>query len=373
MKIFTLTLWCFALSLGLAGQKFTRIVGQNWANSKWNDDTRSSLTYNARGLVWTILEEELKAGSGEWIKESFVTIDYYDDGKQKQIVMQTWNNGTWLNESMLSFTYIHGKLEYETFNKWDNSVWTPESRVKSNYDAGMNLISQLHEVWDNDINNWAAFSRTTYTNLPNGKAKEALTQNWDEDLDDWVDSSKDIYTYSGNFLVESLQQLNAGDDWMNFSREIFTYTAQGLERTRTNERWGFFTSNWEKQDSTTTSYNAKGDIVEELEHEWNIQTHKWDINYRTLYFYDVSTSIAGVRSVDVSVFPNPADDNLNLLVKNGGRNTGYSISDLTGRVVLSGIVTNDDSKIDVSKLLPGYYFVRLQHNGNSMVIKFIKR
>ena len=57
-------------------------------------------------------------------------------------------------------------------------------------------------------------------------------------------------------------------------------------------------------------------------------------------------------SRSVPVFPNPADDRINLI---DGLGKGYRIHNSMGEVVASGV--NDGSSIDVSYLIAGNYYI----------------
>ncbi len=74
------------------------------------------------------------------------------------------------------------------------------------------------------------------------------------------------------------------------------------------------------------------------------------------------------KQVQFSVFPNPTVDRVQI----GGElseNTPYRISDITGKIAMSGIY-NSANTIDVSALSPGVYVIGL--DGYSSVAKFVK-
>jgi hypothetical protein len=68
------------------------------------------------------------------------------------------------------------------------------------------------------------------------------------------------------------------------------------------------------------------------------------------------------KKIEPTIFPNPTTGELNL--KNF-KTDYYStfISDITGKVVYSGIIM-DHEKIDISFLLPGLYFITFNSNLN---------
>ncbi|MCF6130326.1 T9SS type A sorting domain-containing protein [Flavobacterium sp. AS60] len=73
----------------------------------------------------------------------------------------------------------------------------------------------------------------------------------------------------------------------------------------------------------------------------------------------------------VQVFPNPADDNLNIRIEdNSLLNEEYAIADLNGRILAKGVLNNPTSIINIEKLSKGMYFLIIA-KGN-LTEKFIK-
>lgn len=71
-----------------------------------------------------------------------------------------------------------------------------------------------------------------------------------------------------------------------------------------------------------------------------------------------------------SIFPNPVDNVLNINSKN--EVIKYSIYDLNGKLI-NDLQISSSNKIDVSKLNPGIYFLKLvSENNQTHTLKFIK-
>ena len=68
----------------------------------------------------------------------------------------------------------------------------------------------------------------------------------------------------------------------------------------------------------------------------------------------------------ISIFPNPANDFVNIGLDGKGYTT--SISDISGRKVQE---TNDQQNLDTSKLKNGVYLVTITMNGESVTKKLI--
>jgi hypothetical protein len=75
----------------------------------------------------------------------------------------------------------------------------------------------------------------------------------------------------------------------------------------------------------------------------------------------VSTSPVGINPVHYIVYPNPARDQIYIKLSNADSYNffTFTISDLSGRIVLSELV-NNHSSIDISHLNNGLYLISLQ-------------
>ncbi|MCI5055517.1 MAG: T9SS type A sorting domain-containing protein [Flavobacteriales bacterium] len=86
----------------------------------------------------------------------------------------------------------------------------------------------------------------------------------------------------------------------------------------------------------------------------------------------IATDINEVRGEDVSLYPNPASDILNL--KSNETIKSFSISDVTGRFVLVDQINAKSGMIDVKFLNPGVYHISVTSEGlKTQTFKFLKR
>lgn len=83
----------------------------------------------------------------------------------------------------------------------------------------------------------------------------------------------------------------------------------------------------------------------------------------------LSTSMEGAGRRPLSIAPNPAHDVLHVLGL--GTEARISIRDMQGRVVLTGVLQNGRSSIDVSALSIGTYLLDVSLNGTSEIIPFL--
>lgn len=88
------------------------------------------------------------------------------------------------------------------------------------------------------------------------------------------------------------------------------------------------------------------------------------------------TSSAGVQTqkqVQFILYPNPADHQLNIQLKQEAENTQITLLDALGNVIQSKVTHKLDNSIDVSSLRSGVYFVRISNRNATSIQKVIVR
>jgi len=81
-----------------------------------------------------------------------------------------------------------------------------------------------------------------------------------------------------------------------------------------------------------------------------------------------------VSEYELSVYPNPTENNLNLLVKNSvPDNLKYQLFDMQGSLLKSNAITGNQTQIETSDLPPATYFLKImQENTQVQSFKIVK-
>jgi hypothetical protein len=74
----------------------------------------------------------------------------------------------------------------------------------------------------------------------------------------------------------------------------------------------------------------------------------------------------------INIYPNPASDNLNYILKDGQTIDSFKINDISGKEVLNNTNVTAIIPIDISGLSSGVYFITFKSDKNSATKKFIK-
>jgi hypothetical protein len=92
-------------------------------------------------------------------------------------------------------------------------------------------------------------------------------------------------------------------------------------------------------------------------------------NYLDGYLNPVTTSIKTSITVDVHLFPNPTNSNLNIETDHTWIGSYFSILDVFGRVVLKGEIKNTSTSMNIEKLEDGVYYFTLDNILFNRIIK----
>ena len=91
-------------------------------------------------------------------------------------------------------------------------------------------------------------------------------------------------------------------------------------------------------------------------------------NVKKYFTVDLTTGIVNVSKKFISVYPNPATNEL--FLKNVGENSEISIYDMTGKVQMKFSI--DCDRINISNLANGIYTIKISDRNNIRMFKFVK-
>lgn len=74
-----------------------------------------------------------------------------------------------------------------------------------------------------------------------------------------------------------------------------------------------------------------------------------------------------------SLSPNPASETLRIRTNSPAGMVYYSVADLTGKCLLTGITGGSDTELDISALGSGLYFIRLESGTQAWTGRFVKK
>lgn len=81
-----------------------------------------------------------------------------------------------------------------------------------------------------------------------------------------------------------------------------------------------------------------------------------------------------LNSISINVFPNPASQSVIIDFKNPDfKNHSYQLTDVNGKIISENKITEAQSKINLSEINSGIYFIRISNSSSSLkTFKLIK-
>ena len=291
--------------------------------------------------------------------------------------------------------------EYRRYSFKQSSYWEPAEKIKYTYNLQNILIADTSFSYTNG--NWNVSKLITYTYNANGQVTEKLYRLPDVTSGFVLSERYQYYYNSSSHLTQILYQYYDFDfnlgymTWINQVSELFEYDNTGNLTEDTYQYWilhGQYM--WDPYCRFTITYNPT--LVSETwlppkygnqESKWFVVCQPdnaimseryqspWDDREQWSYFYSTRISVQEITNDDlVSVFPNPANENLFIRLKN----PEASIKKL--EVIASGgnIITSEEIheiegviSTDISMLSPGLYILRIAFTGGqTSSYRFIK-
>lgn len=125
--------------------------------------------------------------------------------------------------------------------------------------------------------------------------------------------------------------------------------------------------------SQGASYSNTSGTIDFTVGEVIIDTGTDGTNYLTQGFHQSSWNLVGLEDnapdYEVSIFPNPADDVLNIKASTFG-NVTYRLYDAQGNLVLEDKLCAEQTSVQVSQLAPGSYSLTLSND--AQILKTFK-
>jgi hypothetical protein len=168
-----------------------------------------------------------------------------------------------------------------------------------------------------------------------------------------------------NNNIQSIAWNDLGDGWKEI---IFDYpvTNNSYFRLRgTNHALGVY-------NETDANGNPLADLL--------MGTNDGRLAFNDLWFYSnpvfvsmpVDTSIQDNDKLHFDVYPNPCMEGYFYVHMNSNM-ANFEVSDMIGRVIKTGMITQEDNRIDLSEFAKGIYVVRLSINHQNYSIKVITK
>lgn len=128
------------------------------------------------------------------------------------------------------------------------------------------------------------------------------------------------------------------------------------------------------------TYKLFGDVWERQNPDLVVRVDQDNVYIKNIIFRENSsefrgsmgTNVAGIKSIlpDMDVYPNPASSRLHIANAEGA---AYTLTDITGRTLTTGMITGNTEVVDITTYTPGIYLLNIYKEGIKGNIKIVKQ
>jgi hypothetical protein len=358
------------------------------------------------------------ASANEWKIKPFqrTTNIKYDKNYRKtsELVQGLWPYpDTWIDYMRYTYTYdSNNNLTGELSEKWNgtNGVWDNYHSNIFEYDLRNNRIRHLSQHME--VSSESSFQYFS-TFDDNNNEITFLSQKWDGSWTDLykyffyfnennnristvveyyggtssLDSSKSFCYYdSNNNLLKELFLWRINQEWVNYNQNIFTYDINNNRTSNLFQKWD--NNSWKNLSLNTCIYDINNNQISDLSQEWigsawrNNYIYKYtydnnNIKKSTVFYYfnnDGSTFYSGdstcnyfhvtsygineIETQLIKIYPNPASEFVYITInKSSNEIVEFNIYSITGVIVRSGIIDQNNQQINIEDLCNGIYLI----------------
>jgi hypothetical protein len=363
---FSFLIVCLSLSAGLSGQKVQTSLAETWVLGNWQNLSLVTNSYDMNGYLTSSLSQSWDDISGSWKNVGRSVYTNNPNGTASQMVSQLWEEITseWINLQRFTYTYNGaGKILTTVSEMWMGTSWMNSTRHTNTYDGSGYLVNELNETWNLISSAWQNLSQSSFTNNPNGTPNQEVSQHWETGSGTWVNIERSTYTYNGSGkILTILYESWATTTWQNLSTDTYTYDVSGYLTNNLSRTWVSLSSSYVNDNQSNYTNNNDGSIHQVVNQVWDIGMSQWLNSDRITFTYLVTTALEKVIGEDsfCVIYPNPAHDAITLKFgRNTIRDVSFTLTDNTGRKVLTGKISEETTSVDISRLPNGIYFLRL--------------
>ncbi|HPT15071.1 MAG TPA: T9SS type A sorting domain-containing protein [Bacteroidales bacterium] len=382
-------------SAGVIRQRLDSLIWQGWDDlqNEWIAYDREEYSYDAAGRNTRYIDSEWDDTAGEWIGYMKSDYSYNAAGDMTEEIQWDWNYefSQWVKSLKYENTYTAGHdilLVTESYWEESSQEWAPEDKYDYTYGSNGKVSLIMRYYWDSGSEQWFLYNKVGYTYNGSGQLLQELGYYWDDGAGIWVEFDKVEYEYYGNGFIETVTYLTwneATSSWIPWWKDEFTPDASGNVDEMAEYYWDEDAGEWIGSYLDKYSYNSAyafddlilpylvGDMAFDQfvhmpvlidEQTWDEVSGAWVDSDKGTFYYSPQdiTTIPHVTSSTLQLFPNPAGESLTISWPEGNHEATLTLYNLTGRMVMSCEVGNNE-RLDVSGLRSGsYYYILLTHN-----------
>lgn len=290
---------------------------------------------------------------------------------------EKWVSGAWADDSKDTYTYdaLHRMLT-KLQQSYLGTTLINSHNTTFTY-TGNNRTLSLYQYWNTTTNAWNNMMRTTSTYNTNNELTSDTDQSWTAGA--WKNDSRRInfvYTLSYPSSYESESWNSTASAYEPNTKTLLSYDSNHYLLNTSTMKWNPTTASWDNYMKSDYLYDLHGNEISLLTQNWNVTLGAWENMSKVLSYY--RTGFVGIQQITgegnkTTIYPNPARDQLTITYTETDVLKEISISDVSGKLVLtqtSGL--SGPVILDVSSLCRGIYIMAISSAHTVTYKKFVK-
>ena len=313
--------------------------------------------------------------------KGYRTSYFYNENLLEKKIKQKLDtvNDNWKTYSKMQYEYdTSALLTEDVFRMWDtiSMSWRDSTKNLYYYDENEYLIEQIVQIWDKTSEGWINSFRWEHSYNQNGNEKERIKQSWQKNTGNWVNSKRYVFYYDENlWLTERIIQLWEGykAEWVNDNRNVYTYNTAGKRTEYLSQYWDSFGGIWQNVYRQLYDYDMSGNQTEYLFQSWDYSNGVWLNEYKNENYWSefIPGGIFIYDRYSCNIYPNPSDGIFYIKFSGFEKPVNYSVFDLSGKHIISGIICHGQKCVALSELNSGVYFIRITYKNYSGTEKIV--
>lgn len=349
-----------------AGNNLISFTMQIWDGAAWVNYEQRTYTYDAINNKTSELYAYWDGSS--WLNSDLYTYNFDANNNNTSIVIQYWQSGAWVNfYHYVSIYDVNNNKTNQLCQLWNTSIWVDSWQTDYTYDANNNMTSLLNSKWISGawVNNYQDINMTYDAN---NNMISRLSQNWVGGA--WVDNWRGVYTYNTNNNIKGgLEEKWTGSAWVNDWQFADTYDVNNNQLSEIGQSWN--DTAWVNSYQYSYTYDANNFKIIYTYKSWNDAGTKVTDGDSIYYYFH---TVAGINDLaaqgkSITIYPNPAKD---FIVIAGVENSVIEIFDMKGQLIRNLVSSSAETRINISDLKAGVYFINARNDESATTFKLIK-
>nr|NQU90572.1 T9SS type A sorting domain-containing protein [Bacteroidota bacterium] len=355
-------------------------LGHTWDSKAGNWKMSDSIYSNPNGSIEISWYKVWDPFISRFYRGKRFKNEYSENGnlvKEDVLKFDTLTGG-WKNDMVNFYEYNAGDLQIEKkIRKWDGQSWQDSLKIDFAYNDNKLLELEEYQLMSGS-GIWENWQKWDYAYNTTNQLREKYYSLWFSDDKSWKDTRYYIYTYDPDQRLDQILEKYWDDfenDWVDKYVTSYAYNAMGLRSEIKRQYWDPINGYWFHTSNIFYTYDDNRNLIEYLYRYWDEENGQWLNIYKdaSYWSYFETQGIGKTEPSVVAVYPNPADDIIQLIFSKPIKQGQCSIYTTGGQFIQSIEVDNSTQFLDISRLPAGNYILGFWADGACFSHKVVIR